>query len=140
MQSNAQTACSADQSASQFIHAADACAQAMKRAMQSVQNIQQGARRMQEIFGVLTALPFRPASWLARNPAKVVTRVQDIPGVAGVQLLQDVLAQAERAPGWVEYDISHSVSGVVQTKMSYMQNVDALYLGSAVYKRLAARA
>lgn len=74
------------------------------------------------------------------NPAKVGTRVQDIPGVAGEQLLQDIVAQAEHAPGWVEYDISHPVSGVVQTKMSYVQSVDGLYLGCGVYKRLAATA
>ena len=74
------------------------------------------------------------------NPAKVGTRVQEIPGVAGEQLLQDIMAQAAHAPGWVEYDISHPVSGVVQTKMSYVQSVDGLYLGCGVYKRLAARA
>ena len=74
------------------------------------------------------------------NPAKVGTRVQEIPGVAGEQLLQDIMAQAAHAPGWVEYDISHPVSGVVQTKMSYVQSVDGLYLGCGVYKSLAARA
>ena len=74
------------------------------------------------------------------NPAKVGSRVQDIPGVAGEQLLQDIVAQAERAPGWVEYDISHPVSGAVQTKMSYVQNVDGLYLGCGVYKGLAVSA
>ena len=74
------------------------------------------------------------------NPAKVGSRVQDIPGVAGEQLLQDIVAQAERAPGWVEYDISHPVSGGVQTKMSFVQSVDGLYLGCGVYKRLAASA
>lgn len=74
------------------------------------------------------------------NPAKVGTRVQDIAGVAGEQLLQDIKAQAERAPGWVEYDIHNPVTGTVQAKMSFVQSVDGLYLGCGVYKRLAARA
>ena len=38
------------------------------------------------------------------NPAKVGTRVQDIPGIAGDRLVSDIVAQADRAPGWVEYD------------------------------------
>lgn len=34
------------------------------------------------------------------NPAKVGSCVQDIPGVAGEQLLHAIVTQAERAPGW----------------------------------------
>ena len=41
------------------------------------------------------------------NPAKVGTRVQDIPGIAGDALVSAIVAQAERAPGWVEYDITN---------------------------------
>ncbi|HRP22296.1 MAG TPA: methyl-accepting chemotaxis protein [Alicycliphilus sp.] len=72
------------------------------------------------------------------NPAKVGTRVQDIPGIAGDQLVRDIVAQAERAPGWVEYDITNPVTGAVQTKMSFVQRVGDLYLGCGVYKSLAA--
>ncbi|SDL98491.1 Methyl-accepting chemotaxis protein [Oryzisolibacter propanilivorax] len=73
------------------------------------------------------------------NPAKVGTRVQDIPGVDGDALLRHIVAQAERAPGWVEYDITHPATGAVQTKMSFVQKLGELYLGCGVYQSLAAR-
>ena len=73
------------------------------------------------------------------NPAKVGTRVQDIPGIAGDQLVSDIVAQAERGPGWVEYDITNPATGAVQTKMSYVCLAGDLYLGCGVYKTLAAR-
>src|SRR3990167_6215314 len=74
------------------------------------------------------------------NPAKVGTRVQDIPGIAGDQLVNDIVAQAQRGPGWVEYDINNPATGTVQTKMSFVRMVDDVYLGCGVYKNLAARA
>lgn len=73
------------------------------------------------------------------NPAKVGTRVQDIPGIAGDQLVHDIVAQAQHGPGWVEYDITNPSTGVVQTKMSFVSHVDAGYVGCGVYKTLAAR-
>ena len=73
------------------------------------------------------------------NPAKVGTRVQDIPGIAGDQLVHDIVAQAQHGPGWVEYDITNPSTGVVQTKMSFVSQVDAGYVGCGVYKTLAAR-
>lgn len=72
------------------------------------------------------------------NPAKVGTRVQDIPGIDGQGLLEAIVAQAEHAPGWVEYDITNPATGAVQTKMSYVQQVDDLYVGAGVYKNLVA--
>uniref|UniRef100_UPI0035B121FC methyl-accepting chemotaxis protein n=1 Tax=Hylemonella sp. TaxID=2066020 RepID=UPI0035B121FC len=72
------------------------------------------------------------------NPAKVGTRVQDIPGIDGQGLLEAIVAQAEREPGWVEYDITNPATGVVQTKMSYVLQVDDLYVGCGVYKNLVA--
>lgn len=74
------------------------------------------------------------------NQAKVGTRVQDIPGIAGQQLVDDIIAQAERGPGWVEYDIANPATGAVQTKMSFVRKVDDVYIGCGVYKTLAARA
>jgi len=74
------------------------------------------------------------------NPAKVGSRVQDIPGIAGQQLVDDIVTQAERGPGWVEYDITNPATGAVQTKISFVRKVDDLYLGCGVYKTLAARA
>ncbi len=73
------------------------------------------------------------------NPAKVGTRVQDIPGIDGDRLVADIAAQAARGPGWVEYDITNPATGRVQTKMSFVQALDDLYLGCGVYKSLAAR-
>jgi len=70
------------------------------------------------------------------KPEKVGTRVQDIPGVNGQALLQAIIAQAELEPGWVEYDIVNPVTGAVQTKMSFVREVDGLYLGCGVYKSL----
>lgn len=71
------------------------------------------------------------------NPAKVGTRVQDIPGIAGERLLHDIIAQADRGPGWVEYDITNPATGKVQTKMSFVRKVGDLYLGCGVYKTLS---
>jgi signal transduction histidine kinase len=72
------------------------------------------------------------------NPAKVGTRVQDIAGIDGQGLLESIVAQAEHEPGWVEYDITNPATGAVQTKMSYVQQVDDLYVGCGVYKNLVA--
>ena len=74
---------------------------------------------------------------LGVNPAKVGTRVQDIPGIAGDKLLHDIMAQAEQGPGWVEYDITNPTTGAVQTKMSYVHLLgEHYYLGCGVYKSL----
>ncbi|MFZ5485844.1 MAG: methyl-accepting chemotaxis protein [Pseudomonadota bacterium] len=73
------------------------------------------------------------------NPAKVGTRVQDIPGVDGESLLHGIVAQADREPGWVEYDITNPLDGTVQTKMSFVTRIGDLYLGCGVYKTLAQR-
>lgn len=72
----------------------------------------------------------------AGNAAKVGTRVQDIPGIDGQGLLDSIVEQASREPGWVEYDITNPSTGKVQTKMSYVQEVDGLYAGCGVYKNL----
>lgn len=73
------------------------------------------------------------------NPAKVGTRVQDVPGIAGDRLVGDIVAQADHEAGWVEYDITNPATGAVQTKMSYVSRVGDLYVGCGVYKTLAAR-
>jgi methyl-accepting chemotaxis protein len=72
----------------------------------------------------------------AGNPAKVGTRVQDIAGIDGTGLLRAIYAQADREPGWVEYDITNPTTGRVQTKMSFVQLVDDLAVGCGVYKNL----
>jgi hypothetical protein len=72
------------------------------------------------------------------NPAKVGTRVQDVPGIDGDGLVASIVEQASTGPGWVEYDIVNPLSGKVQTKMSYVVKVDDVYTGCGVYKSLAA--
>jgi methyl-accepting chemotaxis protein len=72
------------------------------------------------------------------NPSKVGSRVQDIGSIDGAGLLQAIIVQADREPGWVEYDISNPLTGQVQTKMSYVERCGDLYLGCGVYKAMAA--
>ena len=72
------------------------------------------------------------------NPAKVGSRVQDIPGVDGGRLLNAIMTQASHAPGWVEYDINNPATGAVQAKMSFVQQVDDVFVGCGVYKNLVA--
>jgi signal transduction histidine kinase len=70
------------------------------------------------------------------NPAKVGSRVQDIAGIDGQGLLDAITHQARQGPGWVEYDITNPATGRVQTKMSFVHQVDDVYLGCGVYKHL----
>jgi len=70
------------------------------------------------------------------NPAKVGTRVQDIPGIDGQGLVDDILNQAAIEQGWVEYDINNPTTGRVQSKMSFVQQVGDLIVGCGVYKNL----
>ncbi|MFM6993364.1 MAG: methyl-accepting chemotaxis protein [Rhodoferax sp.] len=72
------------------------------------------------------------------NPAKVGTRVQDVAGIDGNALMASIIGQASAAPGWVEYDIVNPLNGKVQTKMSYVVQVDDVYVGCGVYKNLMA--
>lgn len=70
------------------------------------------------------------------NKSKVGTRVQDIAGIDGNGLLEAIIDQASREPGWVEYDINNPATGKVQAKMSYVQQVDEVFVGCGVYKNL----
>ena len=72
------------------------------------------------------------------NPAKVGSRVQDIPGIDGNRLVDAIVTQASHAPGWVEYDITNPATGAVQAKMSFVQRVDDVFVGCGVYKYLVA--
>jgi methyl-accepting chemotaxis protein len=72
------------------------------------------------------------------NPAKVGTRVQDVAGIDGNALMASIVGQASVAPGWVEYDIVNPLNGKVQTKMSYVVQVDDVFVGCGVYKNLMA--
>ena len=70
------------------------------------------------------------------NQAKVGTRVQDIAGIDGDGLLDAIVTQASLEPGWVEYDITNPLTGRVQTKMSFVLQLDDLFVGCGVYKNL----
>ncbi|MBK9237419.1 MAG: cache domain-containing protein [Rhodoferax sp.] len=70
------------------------------------------------------------------NTAKVGTRVQDIPGIRGQELMDDIFRQAAIEPGWVGDDIANPTTGIVQSKMSYVQDLEGLALGCGVYKNL----
>ena len=71
------------------------------------------------------------------NPERVGSRVHDAKGVNGPQLLHDIIAQADKAPGWVEYPYTHPVTGAVLTKMSFVCQQDGVYLGCGIYKAFA---
>ena len=73
VQNNAETAQSADQRATQVRDAAQAGTQAMERAVHSVQGIQQSARRMNEIIGVIDSIAFQ-TNILALNAAVEAAR------------------------------------------------------------------
>jgi len=64
--------------------------------------------------------------------------VQDIPGIDGQGLVDDIFNQAAIEPGWVEYDINNPTTGKVQSKMSFVMQADKLAVGCGVYKNLAA--
>jgi hypothetical protein len=70
------------------------------------------------------------------NPAKLGTRVQDIPGIDGQGLLDEIVSQASEEPGWVEYDIANPATGKVQTKMSFVQQAGDIFVGCGVYKNI----
>ncbi len=70
----------------------------------------------------------------AGNPAKVGTRVHDVPGVDGNVLMHAIVSQAEAGASWVEYDITNPNTGKVQSKMSYIIKLEGNYVGCGVYK------
>lgn len=72
------------------------------------------------------------------NQSKVGTRVQDIAGIDGNHLLKSIIDQASDEAGWVEYDITNPATGKVQTKMSFVKQVDDMFIGCGVYKNLVA--
>ena len=70
------------------------------------------------------------------NATRVGTRVQDIAGIDGGVFMKAIITQAQHEPGWVEYEMTHPTTGRVQTKMSFVQQVDDLFVGCGVYKNL----
>lgn len=72
----------------------------------------------------------------AGNVAKVGTRVHDVPGIDGQSLIHSIVTQANEEPGWVVYEITNPATGLVQTKMSFVHQLDDMYVGCGVYTKL----
>jgi methyl-accepting chemotaxis protein len=71
----------------------------------------------------------------AGRPDKVGKLIQEVPGVDGPRLLEDLHARMERGAGWIDYEIINPVSGKVEYKTSYVDPVGAdLVLACGVYR------
>ncbi len=70
------------------------------------------------------------------QPAKIGTRMQDVPGIDGVDLVRQIQACIATGGGWVEYDFRNPTTDTVQPKMSYVMRCGNLNLGCGVYKSL----
>lgn len=68
------------------------------------------------------------------QPAKVGTRLQDVPGVDGADVIARFNERVAHGGGWVEYDFRNPTTGKVQPKMSYVIACGEWILGAGVYK------
>jgi methyl-accepting chemotaxis protein len=68
------------------------------------------------------------------KPAMEGKRVHDVPGIDGDRFVHDAWTTAP-AGGWIDYRIVNPVSGQVQDKVSYVQQLDEdLVVGCGIYK------
>jgi methyl-accepting chemotaxis protein len=70
------------------------------------------------------------------QPAKINTRMQDVPGIDGADLVRQIQACIATGGGWVEYDFRNPTTNTVQPKMSYVMRCGNINLGCGVYKSL----
>ena len=70
------------------------------------------------------------------QPERIGTRMQDVPGIDGKELVRKIEACIATGGGWVEYDFRNPATGRIQPKMSYVVRCGAINLGCGVYKRL----
>ncbi len=70
------------------------------------------------------------------QPAKIGTRMQDVAGIDGVQLVAQIQACIASGGGWVEYDFRNPTTDTLQPKMSYVMRCGTINLGCGVYKSL----
>ena len=70
------------------------------------------------------------------QPAKINTRMQDVPGIDGTDLVRKIQACIAQGGGWVEYDFRNPTTNTVQPKMSYVMRCGNINLGCGVYKSL----
>ena len=67
-------------------------------------------------------------------------RVHDLPGIEGDRFVRDAFAAAATGGDWIEYQIVHPVTGQVQPKASWVQDVDGRTVIGCGFYRLAAAA
>ena len=70
------------------------------------------------------------------QPAKIGTRMHDVPGIDGAGLVRKVLEAIAHGGGWVEYDFRNPTTDTLQAKMSYVMRCGDINLGCGVYKQL----
>jgi hypothetical protein len=70
------------------------------------------------------------------QPAKIGTRMQDVAGIDGTELVRKVKACIASGGGWVEYDFRNPTTDTLQPKMSYVMRCGDINLGCGVYKSL----
>ncbi|MBE0619382.1 MAG: cache domain-containing protein [Burkholderiales bacterium] len=69
-------------------------------------------------------------------PERVGTRMQDVPGIDGAELVRKILEVVEAGGGWVEYDFRNPTTGQMAPKMSYVLERGGLCFGCGIYKSL----
>jgi hypothetical protein len=75
------------------------------------------------------------------KPAMEGKRVHDVPGIDGDRFVRDAFAAAAAGGGWIDYAIVNPVSGQVQAKASWVQQLnDGLVIGCGIYRDKAAAA
>jgi hypothetical protein len=73
------------------------------------------------------------------KPAMEGRRVHDVPGIDGDRFVRDAFAAAAAGGGWIDYAIVNPVSGQVQAKASWVQQLDdGLVIGCGIYRDKAA--
>jgi methyl-accepting chemotaxis protein len=69
------------------------------------------------------------------KPAMEGKRVHDVPGIDGDRFVRDAFAAAAAGGGWIDYAIVNPVSGQVQAKASWVQQLDdGLVIGCGIYR------
>ena len=64
-------------------------------------------------------------------------RVHDLPGIEGDRFVRDAFAAAARRGDWIEYQIVHPVTGQVQPRASWVQDMDGRTVIGCGFYRLA---
>ena len=119
VQQNAQTAQAADGRAGQVRHAAETGADAMTRAVASVEGIQQSAKRMAEIIGVIDGIAFQ-TNILALNAAVEAARAGE-QGRGFAVVASEVRMLAKRSA-----DAAQEIRALIGTSASQVEGSAAL--------------